>query len=149
MKTAKKTASAKGTEQPKSAAPVTSIADAKPVAAAAATEDKSLPFLPFQVDGVEFKLCTDFDAWADAEYKFSLEGYNANLLRSFLSLNFGTTRNLFACSLQHYHPEIGFEQALKMLTPPYAAAAGALFAREITKQLPAAARPDLTPQAVS
>ena len=76
----------------------------------------TLPKSTITIGGVEYSLCFDFAALAEAESAFTRAGHEVNLLAALPQLNLSNTRIIFACALHAFHPEVGYEQALAMVT---------------------------------
>lgn len=76
----------------------------------------AMPFSEIEIGGKTYKMCFDYDALADAESKFVQQGHDVNLNFCLPRLNFSSTRILFAASLHHYQPELGFKPSLALVT---------------------------------
>ncbi len=77
--------------------------------------DPTLPFTEIEVGGRTLKMCLNFRALAAAEASLNAQGRNVQLLAMLPRLaELNNTLTVFACSLQHYQPEIGFEEAVAL-----------------------------------
>lgn len=94
---------------------------------AGTVNDSTLPKTPIVLNGKTYELCFDLGALSEAETSINAELIKAgrtdlvNLLYALPIQNLANTRMLFAAGLRTFHPEIGFDEACKMVTP------GALF----------------------
>jgi hypothetical protein len=85
--------------------------------------DPTLPKTPVVIAGKTYNLCLDFGALAEAETAINGERARAgnegrvNLLVALAEQNLANTRAIFAAALRTFHPEIGFEEARKMVGP--------------------------------
>ena len=78
--------------------------------------DPTLPKTPVTIDGKEYNLCFDLGALAVAEAALNAEGHNVNLLAALPQLNLANTRVIFAAALRTFHPNISFDDAVKMVS---------------------------------
>lgn len=79
-------------------------------------ESPDLPFYPVVIGGATFKLCFDMDELCKSEELFKRQGHAVNVLYSLdvAALDLRGARVLFACAARTFHPELGFEGALKL-----------------------------------
>jgi hypothetical protein len=83
--------------------------------------DATLPRTPITVRGKEYNLCFDLGALAEAEMAINADFARAkmpervNLLVSLSELNLRNVRIMFAAAVRTFHPELGFEEAQKLL----------------------------------
>lgn len=78
--------------------------------------DPTLPFTPVEIDGTQYRLCYDFGAIGAIEAELEAEGHpDVNLLVSAWQINARTLPVLFAAGVRTYHPELGFEDAKKLV----------------------------------
>ena len=80
--------------------------------------DPTLPKTPIEINGQVYNLCFDLGALAEAESALIAEGHDVNLLQALPVLNLSSVTVIFACAIQKFHPEIGYEQATKLITFP-------------------------------
>lgn len=103
----------------KKAAPRAAKAPKRKIAGTVA--DPTLPKTPVTVGGKRYDLCLDLGALAEAETAINMELFRAgsaervNLLAALPYPNLMNTRVVFAAAVRTFHPEIGFEEAMKML----------------------------------
>jgi hypothetical protein len=70
-------------------------------------ESPNLTFTPLRIGDVEYKLCFDNNAIADAEEKLIAAGHKVNLLAAKLgSVTMSSARTLFCAALSVYHPDV-------------------------------------------
>jgi hypothetical protein len=89
---------------------------------AGTVNDPSLPKTPVTIGGKVYNLCFDLGALAEAETAINAElirrnpPQRVNLLISLPDKTLGSTRVNFAAAVRKFHPELGFEEAMGMLT---------------------------------
>lgn len=78
--------------------------------------DPTLPFTPVTIDGTAYRLCYDFEAIGQIEAELEAAGHrDINLLVSSWTINARTLPTLFAAGVRTYHPELGFEDAKRLV----------------------------------
>ncbi len=87
------------------------------------------------LSGTRYRLTTSLSELANAEEYYNRQGRMLNVLHSFAALNLATTRTLWVCALYRYQPEIGYDEAMALLTPPAALMVGGSFAEIISKAI--------------
>lgn len=89
---------------------------------AGTVNDPSLPKTPVTINGKIYNLCFDLGALAEAETAINAEllrrtpPQQVNLLWALPGGNLGNTRVMFAAAVRKFHPELGFEEAMGLLT---------------------------------
>src|SRR5579875_2429828 len=83
---------------------------------AGTTIDPTLPTTPITIEGTTYHLCFDLGALAEAEQALNREGHQVNLLAALPHLTLANVRIIFAAAIRKYHPEIGYHQAISMVT---------------------------------
>lgn len=78
--------------------------------------DPTLPRIEIEIDGKTYRLCFDLAALAEAKAHFAKAGHKINVLQALSELDVDNLRVLFPCALHKFHPEIGFEEAQKLIT---------------------------------
>jgi len=84
--------------------------------------DSTLPKTPITIGGKTYNLCFDLGALSEAETLINAELIRANrsdlinLLFALPVQNLANTRKIFACGIRTFHPELSYEEALKLLT---------------------------------
>src|ERR1700761_548199 len=78
--------------------------------------DPTLPKTPVTLDGVEYNLCFDYRALAEAESAFKKEGYSPNLLVSLYDFSLEGVLLAFPCAVRKFHPELGWAGAQALVT---------------------------------
>ena len=78
--------------------------------------DPTLPKTPITIDGVEYNLCFDLGALAEAEAALNREGHSVNLLAALPNINLSNTRLIFACAIRKFHPLLAFDEAVALVT---------------------------------
>ncbi|HEV2463546.1 MAG TPA: hypothetical protein VGT04_07065 [Acidobacteriaceae bacterium] len=79
-------------------------------------KDATLPRTPVMIGGKSYDLCFDLGALSEAETELRRQGHDVNLLAALPTQNLANTRVIFAAAVRAFHPELGFEEAQKMLT---------------------------------
>lgn len=84
--------------------------------------DPTVPFTPIDINGVTYKMCFDIRSLILAERKLNeavrVGDPKIDIAVTFRELNLENTCILFAASLQRFHPEISFDDALNLITMP-------------------------------
>lgn len=83
---------------------------------AGTSADPTLPKTPIEIDGKTYDLCFDLGALAEAEQAINREGHQVNLLAALPVLNLTNVRLIFAAALRKFHPEVGYDEAVSMVT---------------------------------
>jgi hypothetical protein len=78
--------------------------------------DPTLVKTPVTLDGVEYNLCFDYKALAQAEAAFKKEGYYPNLLVNMYDFSLESVLLVFPCAVRKFHPELGWEGAQALVT---------------------------------
>jgi hypothetical protein len=106
--------------------------------------DPTLPKTPIEIDGKTYDLCFTFGALARAKQALRARGIEMNLLQSldFTTLDADNLPILFYAALLPFHEEIGYDDAIAMVTMPtyggiYVAICTA-YSRSVSKQDPEA-----------
>lgn len=90
---------------------------------AGTVNDPTLPKTPVTIAGKTYNLCFDLGALAEAETAINAELIRAgrtdriNLLYALPLQNLANTRKMFAAGLRTFHPEIAFDDVMRLLTP--------------------------------
>jgi len=85
-----------------------------------------------------YRLCLTTRALAQAERELVAAGHDVMLLRAFpLRLTLDSILLLFAASIRKFHPEVGFEEAIDLVTPPYIHAVALALVEAWNKSIPA------------
>lgn len=69
------------------------------------------------IGGVDYFLAFDLESLAQAEAELNNEGHNVNLLACMPVPTLSTIRPLFAAAVRKYQPKLGYEAAVKLVTP--------------------------------
>jgi hypothetical protein len=84
--------------------------------------DPSLPKTPVTVAGKVYNLCFDLGALAEGETAINAElarekpPRHLNLLIALPAQDLASTRVMFAAAVRKFHPELGFDEAQRLLT---------------------------------
>ena len=70
------------------------------------TADPTLPKTPVTLDGIEYTLCLDLNALAQAESELTAAGHKVNILYALPELVLSSVRVLFLAGLRRFHPEL-------------------------------------------
>jgi hypothetical protein len=86
--------------------------------------DPTLPKTPITIDGKTYNLCFDLGALAEAEMAINAELAKAgvmdrvSLLLELPSQTLGSMRKIFAAAVRKFHPELGFDEAMRLIKMP-------------------------------
>jgi hypothetical protein len=84
--------------------------------------DPSLPKTPVTIAGTVYQLCFDLGALAEAETSINAElarlrpPQHLNLLIALPAQDLASVRVTFAAAVRKFHPELGFDEAMRLLT---------------------------------
>lgn len=79
-------------------------------------DDPSLRTTPIKMDGIDYTMCLDLRSLAAGEARLNRAGASINLIQALPRLNLESTMVIFPCSIQRFHPNIGFEEAQKLVS---------------------------------
>lgn len=105
----------------KNKAAAVEAAKPEPLATAVAPDgsvDPTLLTAKVTIGGVEYTLCFDLGSLARGEHELRAAGHDVNLLKSLPGATLEDLLVLFAVSIRRFHPEIAFEDALKIPNLP-------------------------------
>ena len=89
--------------------------------------DHTHPVTEIVIDKQTYKLCFDMRALGLAEREFNKLSQKVNLVAAMPPrISVQNTQVLFACAAHKYHPELGLEGAIDLLTMPYISIATSL-----------------------
>ena len=86
--------------------------------------DPTLPVTDIVINGKTYRMCFDLGSLALVEDELRAKGENVNLFAALPVMTLANVRIVFAASLRKLQPEIGYEDALNLLTLPYLHEAG-------------------------
>jgi hypothetical protein len=80
--------------------------------------DPAIEYTEVELDGNKYRMCMDYDSLAEAEEHFQAAGKNISLLMALPNMNLKNIRIVFAAAIHRYHPELSFEEAMRIVTLP-------------------------------
>lgn len=101
--------------------------------------DPTLATTDVVIDGKVYRMCFDMQALGQAEEDLIAEGHDVQLLLALPKFNIKNTLIIFAASIRRFHPEISYEDAVRLVTLPYVYTVAAAIQEAWKKAMPDAA----------